>query len=148
MTAITLLVKDSNSTTQPIATGTDVSGNLVPVHLPALLVGNIATPVQATAPLPVINTAGAAAVDGSGTITLGNTAQTLFAGAVPVNGFLVCNNSSALLYVSDAGTASAGGSSIQIAVGATFVTPPGYKPAGVVSIFGGTSSQAFAARRW
>jgi hypothetical protein len=145
---MTLLVKDANTTTQSISTQVDVADALVPVHLPASLVGAVATPVQASAPLPVINTAGAAAVDGSGTITLGGTAQPLFAGAVPVNGFLVCNNSSVLLYVSDAGTASAGGSSIQIAVGATFVTPTGYKPIGAVSIFGGTTSQPFAARRW
>lgn len=148
---MTLLVKDANTTTQSIATQADVAGNLVPVHLPAVLVGNVATPVQAAAPLPVINTAGAAAVDGSGTITTGGAAQTLFAGAVPANGYLVANlNASGgrVLYISDVGVAAATGASIPIAPQAAFVTPPGYKPPGAVSIFGTTTADGFAARKW
>jgi hypothetical protein len=91
---LTLLVKDANTTTQPISTQTDVAGNLVPVHAPAAVVGGIATPVGPTAPLPVINTGAAAAIDGSATVIVGGTAQTLFAGVVPTNGYLVANNSS------------------------------------------------------
>ena len=106
---MTLLVKDANTTTQSISTQTDVSGNLVPVHAPAAIAGGVATPVGPTAPLPVINAAGSAAIDGSGTVVTGGMAQPLFAGVVPVNGFLVANNSSATLYVSDVGAASAGG---------------------------------------
>ena len=145
---MTLLVKDANTATQSISTQADVAGNLVPVHAPATIAGGVATPVGPTAPLPVINAAGNAAVDGSGTVVTGGTAQTLFAGVVPVNGYLVANNSSATLYVSDVGTANAGGASIPIAVGALFVTPSGYKPAGAISLYGGTAGQAFAARRW
>jgi hypothetical protein len=74
--------------------------------------------------------------------------KALFAGVVPVNGFLVANNSSANLYVSDVGAASAGGGSIPIAPGAVFITPSGYKPAGVVSLFASSTGQSFAARRW
>ena len=55
---MTLLVKDANTTTQPISTQADVAGNLVPVHAPAAVVGGVATPVGPTAPLPVVNTAG------------------------------------------------------------------------------------------
>jgi hypothetical protein len=145
---LTLLVKDANTTTQPIATQSDVAGNLVPVHAPAAVAGGIATPVGPSAPLPVINTAAAAAVDGSATVVAGGTAQTLFAGFVPLNGYLVANNSSATLYVSDVGPATSGGASIPIAAGAVFITPSGYKPAGPVSLWGGVTSQAFAARRW
>ena len=145
---MTLLVKDANTTTQPISTQFDVAGNLVPVHSPAAVVGGIATPVGPTAPLPVINTAGAAAIDGSGTVVAGGTAQVLFAGAVPANGYLVANNSSQTLYVSDVGTATSGGASIPILPGAIFMTPSGYKPAGAVSLWGSTTGQAFAARRW
>ena len=108
----------------------------------------VATPVSATAPLPVINTAGSVAIDGSGTVSVGGTAQTLFGGVAPGNGWLVANNSSATLYVSDVGTATAGGASIPIAAGAVFATPSGYKPAGPVSLYGATTGQAFAARRW
>src|SRR5271169_4299598 len=145
---MTLLVKDANTTTQPISTQSDVAGNLVPVHASASVVAGIATPVGPTTPLPVINTAGAAAIDGSATIAAGNTAQTLFAGIVPTNGYLVANNSSAILYVSDVGAALSGGASIPIAAGAVFMTPSGYKPAGAVSLWGGATGQAFAARRW
>jgi hypothetical protein len=145
---MTLLVKDANTAVQSLSTQQDAAQNLVPMHVPAAVTGGIATPVSASAPLPVVNAAGAAASDGSGTITTGGAAQLLFGGAVPVNGYLVGNNSSAALWVSDVGTASAGGSAIQIAAGAMFVTPSGYKPAGAVSIFGATSGQAFAARRW
>jgi hypothetical protein len=145
---MTLLVKDANSAVQSLSTQSDASSNLVPVHVPAALAGSVATPVSAMAPLPVVNAAGTAASDGSGTIATGGTAQSLFGGLVPANGWLVCNNSSGALYVSDVGAASAGGASIQIAAGATFATPSGYRPPGAVSIFGATTGQAFAARRW
>jgi len=145
---MSLLVKDANSAVQSLSTQTDAAQSLVPVHVPAAVAGGVATPVSSTAPLPVVNAAGAAAADGSGTIATGGAAQLLFGGLTPANGWLVCNNSSGPLYVSDVGTASAGGSAIQIAAGATFTTPSGYKPPGAVSIFGATTGQAFAARRW
>jgi hypothetical protein len=68
---VTLLVKDANTTTQSISTQADVAGNLVPVHAPAAISGGIAMPVGPTAPLPVINAAGGAATDGSGTVVIG-----------------------------------------------------------------------------
>jgi hypothetical protein len=145
---VTLLVKDANTTTQPVSTGLDSSGNLVPVHAPAAIVAGIATPVSSMAPLPVINTAGLAASDGSGAVGAGGTAQTLFGGIVPANGWLVANNSAAPLYVSDVGAATSGGASIPVAPGAVFATPSGYRPAGAVSLFGTAAGQAYAARRW
>jgi hypothetical protein len=145
---VTLLVKDANTTTQSLSTGLDSSGNIVPVHAPAAIVGGVATPVSIAAPLPVINTAASVAVDGSGTVNAGGTAQTLFGGVVPVDGWLVANNSATAVYVSDVGVATSGGASIPIAPGAVFATPSGYKPAGPVSLYGTTSGQSFAARRW
>jgi hypothetical protein len=146
---MTLLVKDANTTVQSLATEVDGNGNLVPVHAPASTSAGVSTPVGPQNPLPVINTAGAAASDGSGTVATGGSAQTLFGGTVPANGYVVQNNSSAALWISDVGVASAGGASIQItANGGTFATPSGYKPAGAVSLYGGTTGQAFAARRW
>ena len=147
---MTLLVKDANTSVQALSTVVDTNGNLVPVHAPAATnAQGVASPVGSQNPLPVVNTAGAAATDGSGTIAAGGSAQTLFGGAVPANGFLVQNNSSGALWISDVGAASAGGAAIQIAAnGGVFVTPSGYKPAGAVSLFGATTGQAFAARRW
>ena len=147
---MTLFVKDANTTVQSLATEIDGNGNLVPLHAPAATnAQGVSTPVGPQNPLPVINAAGAVASDGSGTLATGGSAQTLFGGIVPSNGFLVQNNSSAALWLSDVGIASAGGASIQIAAnGGTFATPSGYKPAGAVSIFGATTGQAFAGRRW
>src|SRR6266446_6471334 len=117
---MTLLVKDANTTVQSLATEVDGNGNLVPVHAPASTnAQGVSTPVGQQNPLPVINTAGAVASDGS--------AQVLFGGIVPVNGFVVQNNSSAALWISDVGVASAGGASIQlVANGGVFATPSGY----------------------
>ncbi len=147
---MSLLVKDANSTVQPLSTVLDGSGNLVPVHAPAATnTQGIAAPVGPQNPLPVINAAAAVAGDGSGTVATGGSAQTLFGGLVPANGFLVQNNSAGALWISDVGAASAGGASIQLeADGGTFATPSGYKPAGAVSLYGATTGQAFAARRW
>ncbi|MGH7113407.1 MAG: hypothetical protein ACREE9_02825, partial [Stellaceae bacterium] len=91
---MTLLVKDANTAIQALSTGLDSIGNLVPLHAPAAIVGGVATPVSAAAPLPVINTAGSIAADGSGTVSVGGAAQALFGGIVPANGWLVANNSS------------------------------------------------------
>jgi hypothetical protein len=145
-----LLVKDANTSVQSLSTVTDGSGNLVPLHAPAVTnAQGVASPAGPQNPLPVVNTAGSAASDGSGTVASGGNAQTLFGGAVPANGFLVQNNSSAVLWISDTGAASNGGASLQLAAnGGIFATPSGYKPAGPVSLYGGTTGQAFAARRW
>ena len=148
---MTLFVKDANTAVQSLATTLDGNGSLVPVHVPAASnaqgvadAGRTAKPA-AGRQLPRRR----AASDGSGTVATGGAAQTLFGGIVPDNGFLVQNNSSAALWISDVGTASAGGASIQIAAnGGIFATPSGYKPAGAVSLYGATTGQAFAARRW
>ena len=147
---MTLLVKDANTTVQSLSTEVDGSGNLVPVHAPAATdAQGVSTPVGPQNPLPVINVAATAANDGSGTVATGGSAQTVFGGVVPQNGFLVQNNSSGALWISDVGVASAGGASIQLpANGGIFATPSGYKPAGAVSLYGATTGQAFAARRW
>lgn len=95
---------------------------------------------------------GTQVTDGSGTITVGGTAQLLFGGATPANGFLVQNTSDDDLWISDVGTASAGGSSLRLPprlyYGGRFMTPLGYRPPGPVSIFGATAGLSFAARYW
>src|SRR5258706_10299130 len=146
---MTLLVKDANTTVQSLSTVADGNGNLVPVHAPASTSAQgVAAPVGPQNPLPVVNTAGATAIDGSGMVATGGSAQTLFGGAIPTNGFLVQNNSAGALWISDVGAASAGGASIQIAVnGGVFATSSGYKPAGAISLYGATTGQTFAARR-
>ena len=69
---MTLLVKDANTSVQPLSTEIDGNGNLVPVHAPASTnAQGVSTPVGPSNPLPVINTAGSAASDGSGTVAAG-----------------------------------------------------------------------------
>jgi hypothetical protein len=92
---------------------------------------------------------GGAVTDGSGTITAGGTAQNLFSGATPVNGYLVQNTSNAVMWINDTGTAATvGGSSFVINPAAEIVSPPGYKPPGAISIFCATTGQTFVARKW
>lgn len=143
-----LLVKDANTTTQSLSTGTDSSGNLVPIHAPAIFVAGVATPVGPMTPLPVTNSAASPAVDGSGMVQTGGSAQSLFGGIIPSIGWLVANNSSEILYVSDVDLATAGGASIPISPGNVFATPSGYKPAGPVTLYGNNAGQVYAARRW
>lgn len=87
--------------------------------------------------------------DGSGTITAGGVAQDLFGGTIPANGYMVQNLSANPLYVNELAVASAGAGSILIpASGSMWITPQIWKPDAAISIFGGTTGQAFTARRW
>ena len=145
---MTLVVKDGNLAPQSISTQLSIANELVLAHVPSSVVSGVAQPASTTFPLPTMNTAPAAAVDGSGTVANSAAAQTLFGGVVPVNGFMFANNcTSGTIYVNDAGTAAAN-VGFPVAPGAIFITPSGYKPAGPVSIFGGATSGNFAARRW
>jgi len=73
---MTLLVKDANTTVQPLSTELDGNGNLVPLHATASVsTQGVASPVGPQNPLPVINAAGAPASDGSGTVATGGSPQ-------------------------------------------------------------------------
>jgi hypothetical protein len=143
-----IAIKDANTTVVAISTQSDVAGALVPMHIPASLIGGIATPVSPTAPLPVVQGAGSAAIDGSGVIIAGSVAQYLFGSVLPLHGYVIANNSGGILWACDVGTAQAGGASIPINPGDVFMTPPGYRPPLAVSLFGNTTGQAFAARSY
>ena len=88
--------------------------------------------------------------DGSGTITLGGTAQALFGGAIPPTGFAVYNPDAALdVWVNDGGTAvvNGAGSIRVVANGGGYETPSSYKPKGPVSIISGGAAK-FTAKYW
>jgi hypothetical protein len=145
---MTMSGDDGNTTTAPIAKQADGGGNPVPIYAAALVIDGVAMPISPGNPLPVAERI-SVAIDGSGTIACGCSAQLLFGGIVPKGGYLICNNSPHPLYVSDVGTATpTGGTAIHIAPHATFVTPPGYAPQQAVSLYGPTTGQSFAARRW
>ena len=89
--------------------------------------------------------------DGSGTITLGGTAQTLFGGRKPINGFEVVNpHATEDLWISDTAiaAANAAGSIRVVANGGSYTTPTGYQPQGPVSVIAATTGHAFTARFW
>ena len=91
------------------------------------------------------------AADGSTTVTAGGTAQNLFGGTPPVNGFAIYNPDPVNdLWVSDSATASANGAgSIRVAAnGGGYETPPAYKPVGAISIVGASTGQKITAKRW
>lgn len=89
-----------------------------------------------------------AAVDGSGTITTGGSAQQLF--ATVGHGCYVANpDTTRSLWLSLTGTAAPNaGGSFELPAGAYYETPVGCKPAGAVSIYGATTGQPFTAGRW
>lgn len=145
-----VVIKDGNQQLVNLGAVVDSSSYAILVHAVATTnTLGTASAVGSTNPLPVINAAGSAASDGSGTIANGGTPQTLFGGVIPTNGYFIQNNSDTDMYINDVGAASSSGASIKLAAtGGSWTTPTGYKPPGLVSIFCATSTKAFAARRW
>jgi hypothetical protein len=98
---------------------------------------------DATAPL-------SRATAGDVAITTGGTAQALFSGATPANGWKVANPDPAEdLWVSDSTTAGPNGQgSYRLPAGGIITTEPGEKPAGPVSVYGATTGHVITARSW
>lgn len=92
-----------------------------------------------------------AATDGSTTITAGGTAQNLFSGSTPVNGWTVLNPDPAEdCWASDTTTAAANAvGSIRLAAnGGGYETPPHRKPLGPVSVVCATTGHKLTASKW
>lgn len=121
-----------------LSAGQQTSANSIPVV--------IASNQTAITALP-----GQTGADGSTSITTGGTAQNLFSGTTPTNGFEICNpDPSEDLWISDSTTAALNGQgSYRVApAGGTYTTPAGYKPIGVVSAYAATTGHKITARRW
>lgn len=88
--------------------------------------------------------------DRSGSISLGNVAQTLMAANPLRRGWRIQNNSTADLWFNDTGgTANAGGpGSFRIAAGGYFETSFGGISNTTISIVGGTAGQVYSASEW
>ncbi len=94
---------------------------------------------------------GSQGFDGSTTITAANTAQYLFGGVIPPNGWEIVNaDPAADLWVSDSGVAviNGAGSIRVVANGGSYDTPNDYKPIGKVSIISATLGAKITAKYW
>jgi hypothetical protein len=91
------------------------------------------------------------AVDGSSTITVGGTAQNLFGGAVPANGFFIANPDAINdVWIALGTTAiSNGQGSIRVAAnGGYYASEASMKPWQAISVVGAVTGQKFTAARW
>ena len=95
-----------------------------------------------------VTSALARAIDRSGTVTAGGTAQVLMAANSGRSGFWLQNVSTADLWISEVGTAAAAQPSLKVIPGALYESPLSGCPATAISIFGATTAQAFACREW
>ena len=110
---------------------------------------NGGSPVGPTNPLSV--NVGQPGTAGDATIATGGTAQNLFSGTTPTNGYSVINpNLSDDCWVSDSTTAVVNGKGSQrvAANGGEYRTPTTYKPVGAVSAICPTTNDVLTARRW
>lgn len=98
--------------------------------------------IAKTNPLPVTSIATTFS-DHSGTITTGNTAQTLLSANTNRKGFLIVNNSNASLWFSATTTAVLTHPSIEIPPGALYESMPNCCPSNAISIIGATTGQVF-----
>lgn len=88
---------------------------------------------------------------GDAVIAIGGTAQYLFGGVVPPNGYAIYNpDATNDLWSSDSQVAAANGLGCirSASNGGGYETPAGYKPVGKVSIVGAVTSQKITARWW
>lgn len=97
-----------------------------------------------------VKPAGHAATDGSTTIATGGTAQDLFSGATPSNGWIVSNpNASGIIWVSDTTTAAANATgSTPCYPGGSVMNPAGRIPAGAVSVVHADTGAKITASSW
>ena len=134
-----------------ILTVTNTGGSTSNLTNFALLLQASASSMPDSGTATPIKLSGNSATDGSTTITTGGTAQNLFSGTVPTDGYSICNpDSTNDLWVSDSTTAAANGQgSIRVAAnGGYYATEPGQKPISAVSIIGAVTGQKITARRW
>lgn len=84
--------------------------------------------------------------DGSGTITLGGTAQQVFAANVNRRYFVFQNNSDIDYWINWGVAAVASQPSIQIVAGGSYENPPHFCPTGTISVIGATTGKPFTAK--
>lgn len=86
-------------------------------------------------------------IDGSGTITTGGTAQTVFAANGSRRYLYVQNNSTAALWINFTTAATTSQPSLEIVAGNSFVMDSSFVSTEAVSIIGATTGQTFTAKQ-
>lgn len=86
-------------------------------------------------------------IDRSGTIEAGGVAQELAPAKGSRNGWAFFNNSSDVLVLSFAGTATAT-RGVEVPAKTLYEAPPTQPPSGAISIFGANTGQAFTFWEW
>lgn len=94
----------------------------------------------------------AAQIDGSGTITVGGTAQQVFSAGGGTRRYLFCQNPVAAtetLFIGTPGTAGAANGSFELAAGGslTFGAGDGFVPQGPVSVYAATTAHRFICKQ-
>lgn len=135
---------------QPRFTCATTGTPIIPIQLMSMMVPSQVWNVAAGGTAAAVTVSGNVSANGDTTITLGNTAQNLFGGVAPTNGFFVANPDPAeTLWLSDSAVAAANGvGSLAVGPLQIYETPDNYKPFGVVSIVGATTGHKITARRW
>ncbi|MGE0022118.1 MAG: hypothetical protein AB7S70_00615 [Hyphomicrobium sp.] len=87
-------------------------------------------------------------LDRSGAIAAAGRPQAVAGHNLGRRGFMIQNLSDGALWFDTLAAAVAGAPSFRLAPGAIYETPAHAVPSGVISILGGTTGQAFAAREW
>lgn len=133
---------------RPAEDGTDATGVAMPTG-GAGIRGWLSGIYKVLAGAPTV-TVGRATTGGDASIAVGGTAQVLFAGATPANGWKICNPDPAEdLWVSDTGTAAPNGAGCyRVPAGGILTTEPLEKPCGPVSVYGATTGHPITARAW
>ncbi len=133
---------------KPAEDGTDATGVTMPAG-GAGIRGWLSGIYKVLAGAPAV-TVGRVAAGGDASVTAGGTAQVLFAGATPANGWKVANPDPAEdLWVSDSATAAPNGQgSFRVPAGGILTTEPGERPCGPVSVYGATAGHPVTARAW
>lgn len=143
-----------NDTVFVFATSPGIAGNSITLATSntgaiALSAATLSGGTASTSPLTVTTTASASALtDGSGTITAGGTAQTIFALNAARKYLAIQNQSSDVLWVNFGVTAVASEPSIQLpANGGSITYESNFVPSGSVSVIGATTGDAFTAKQ-
>lgn len=119
------------------------------------VLGQLLPVTETDAPLPVTGSVtatitGSDGSSGSTTIAAAATAQDLFSGATPTNGYMVVNpDANEIMWINEGADAAPNGTGcIPIFPLGGYETPPLYKPFGRVSVVAATMGHKVTARKW